>query len=721
MSDWASRENDLIAQMRARGPGSLPATASEAFLAGWARNGTDTAIGAGAPYREAFDEFQAAFEKAAGMPVAAYAVAQGQPLRGMVSPDDLGPNRDELIAAMTGLIPTLPEERRAAVAALSDVRRRAAETAQAVEHSADETWTRTYGIGPIALTYLAGIARQAVDPVNLAANIATAPLGGPAATPWLTFLGRQALAGAAAQLAVEPFVEAQRADLGLDAGAGRATVNVAQAAAGGAALAGLFRGAVAALRWARGGAGESVRAPIALGEDIRAPEVAPAPVSPVAPLEAIRAEVGTAAPARPDLAPEDFAAAARLAERDHVIDGAALPEVGTVAHVDAVAAAARAIDGGGLPPPEIKHPPATIADDDLQRLAAAGAPEGEAGVTARWGSATPPQVHDIGALTPAAPSSLSDLPLPPPIEVRAAPARGPIIRDPQSWSLFEFLAVRGGIALDDQVFHGELKSLNEGNPRVYGAGPVFRRSAGMRLDQAREASAERGYLPWDSTVTDFLDLLDAEARGQKRYVEGYVPEQMAAAKREEHLRVIEDAFDRRITELQITQVPKGLRKRALQIMDRHTEGDALVAYERALLEKEDALEAKRRAREAEPDLAIPGWDDVDSRTAPQVGGDPASRLRERSGDAGAGERARRDRAGDRAGVKPLGDPVLAADAQRVLTEAGGDLQIRLSDNPEAPVLSARAALVEAAEDAGAYREFLDCLGGAPVAAAEAPF
>lgn len=55
----------------------------------------------------------------------------------------------------------------------------------------------------------------------------------------------------------------------------------------------------------------------------------------------------------------------------------------------------------------------------------------------------------------------------------------------------------------------------------------------------------------------------------------------------------------------------------------------------------------------------------------------------------------------------LGDPSLAADADRVLTENGGDIKIRLDDQ-EGPQVSARDALGEADEDAAAARELADC-------------
>jgi len=60
-------------------------------------------------------------------------------------------------------------------------------------------------------------------------------------------------------------------------------------------------------------------------------------------------------------------------------------------------------------------------------------------------------------------------------------------------------------------------------------------------------------------------------------------------------------------------------------------------------------------------------------------------------------------------TKPLGDPQLAADAARVLDEAGGDLKIHLGDGEAA--VSAREALAANDEDATAARELSACVGG----------
>jgi hypothetical protein len=88
-------------------------------------------------------------------------------------------------------------------------------------------------------------------------------------------------------------------------------------------------------------------------------------------------------------------------------------------------------------------------------------------------------------------------------------------------SLFSFLAAKGGLRPCDDV--------------EYVLDTRFRhlvKRNGMTLDHAREACVEAGYMPpvFDdemdhSSIREFLDLLDREARGERQYQIGmYVPE-----------------------------------------------------------------------------------------------------------------------------------------------------------------------------------------------------
>lgn len=81
-------------------------------------------------------------------------------------------------------------------------------------------------------------------------------------------------------------------------------------------------------------------------------------------------------------------------------------------------------------------------------------------------------------------------------------------------SLVEFLREKG---LKDDA--GELASLgvDEGRKPFQ---KKLSREDGLPLDKAREAAAEAGYLSADSTIADFLDLIDKERRGAPVYADG---------------------------------------------------------------------------------------------------------------------------------------------------------------------------------------------------------
>jgi diguanylate cyclase (GGDEF)-like protein len=79
-------------------------------------------------------------------------------------------------------------------------------------------------------------------------------------------------------------------------------------------------------------------------------------------------------------------------------------------------------------------------------------------------------------------------------------------------SLVEWLSDTGGVT--DPVMTGELRRLGESD-RVNrrGQSRLVRPDAVRTLDEAREAAAEAGYLPIDSTVNDLLDALTQEVDG----------------------------------------------------------------------------------------------------------------------------------------------------------------------------------------------------------------
>ena len=297
-------------------------------------------------------------------------------------------------------------------------------------------------------------------------------------------------------------------------------------------------------------------------------------------------------------------------------------------------------------------------------------------------------------------------------------------------SLIEFLAARGGIAADDPLAPDVMQSFGGQNPFIPGYGRLFRK-AGAPLDRQLQAAIEARYLHdpaieagnvSDFTIRELIEAIDNEARGNRLYPAGeegtLTRAQMAAfresdrAAREAARADIAERFDARMAEVQITKPLKAVSTRAQQILE-NEDIDPLLAYERALLEYEDKQDALRQARHAEPELEIPGWDvPDDAGAASPVGGD-AARAEGSAGGGNAGAAARADggraRSGEPAGLGA--DPVLKAEADRVLA-ARGDIEITLPDgNGGFRKAKASEFLAEIADDAKAADEFLDCVGG----------
>jgi len=93
-------------------------------------------------------------------------------------------------------------------------------------------------------------------------------------------------------------------------------------------------------------------------------------------------------------------------------------------------------------------------------------------------------------------------------------------------SLMEFIARRGGVHEET----GELRAMGLTDRKtgfVVGAGPVVR-ARGMHPDKAREAAAEAGYLPMDSTLADFYDALDLDTRNGRQVFSQYDDDWTAA-------------------------------------------------------------------------------------------------------------------------------------------------------------------------------------------------
>jgi hypothetical protein len=210
--------DDYLAELSRRPAAYSPATLGEIWNAEWARSALDTLTGVGRPYQDSYDELVQGIEAAAGSDIATYAAQQKVRLGG-------GNTRDQNIAALGVLADTLPEERSQPLQPLKDVRKRAAEKAQALEKESGDVAAGTYGLTGTATAFLAGVARQALDPVNLA----TLPLGAGPGMGALRAIGAEALAAAGTQAAQEPIIQAERGRLGLEAGFSQGALNVAQA------------------------------------------------------------------------------------------------------------------------------------------------------------------------------------------------------------------------------------------------------------------------------------------------------------------------------------------------------------------------------------------------------------------------------------------------------------------------------------------------------------
>jgi hypothetical protein len=333
-----------------RQPGARqPATLGEIWDSEWKRGGLDTISGIGKPLADATEALRTAIATEAGMDIAQYAADKRVPIGS-------GVTADQGIKLLNDLGNTLPEESQRNIANLRDVRKRAAETAQKTERDAADVAGATYGLGGTATAWAASIARQTVDPINIGTMIATAPIGGPITGGALKFIGGQALAGAASQAVVEPYIEPARAELGLESGFGRAMTNIFEAGVGGAVL---------------GSAGVGIHRLFgAAADSYRAARAVEAPAETIAPTPAT--SVPDPVTGHPAIDADDFAAAALHAERDVAINEQIPAGTDPAVHAERLHEATRAIEEGQpLPrteadpilPPE--PPPARAAQEEL--------------------------------------------------------------------------------------------------------------------------------------------------------------------------------------------------------------------------------------------------------------------------------------------------------------------------------------------------------------------
>jgi hypothetical protein len=254
-------------------------------------------------------------------------------------------------------------------------------------------------------------------------------------------------------------------------------------------------------------------------------------------------------------------------------------------------------------------------------------------------------------------------------EKAAKTARGRAAADPKTWSLFEYLASRGGLKPDPEIttIFG-----NGRGPFVPGFGPLIRKG-GMALDEALVAAKEGAYIhdvdqlhaphvlvdaarrdqPLTVDINDMLRLFDENARGQKTYRADHVAETKYDPAHESHLVLAELEHELEASGAKVENIDPKLLDRTVEIVKRDGESDVLAAYERAIMEDAERYDATAHKRQSEAEAGhIPGWDAADAGAAPGDGkggpGErgPAGRSDQRAGDTD-GKESRGDGRGDR--------------------------------------------------------------------------
>lgn len=279
--------------------------------------------------------------------------------------------------------------------------------------------------------------------------------------------------------------------------------------------------------------------------------------------------------------------------------------------------------------------------------------------------------------------------------------RGRAAADPQTWSLFEFLAHEGGLKPDPelQAIFGNAKG-----PFVPGFGPLVR-PKGRALDDALRLAKDHGYLFDAADVTgaegslvprDLLDRLAEENSGRKQYRQDQQhatkAEATAATERDRH-QVISALHD----EIEATsgvphqKIDPRLEDRVVEIVTREGEQDVLAAFERAIMEDAERYEGLANARRENPATAdIPGWDDHVGPAASRDGAvDPGQRGAGGlpAGGAGAGDGGQpRD-----AGLSDRAPPQAQLDQRVSQDDAWRQLATRQPDYDDPDVVAASKA------------------------------
>lgn len=668
MSDTQSTVDDFLVA-RDRAPSAAPPSSiGEIWNANWDAAGLST-LAAGKSFGDARSDIVAAIEAAAGKPLGQVAREQGLPLGAAGTPD-------ENIRELADVAGTLPEDAQKRIAPLLDWRRNAQEKAAQIERTAADVNANAYGLSSNAVRLAAGLARTSVDPLNLAAMAVTAPIGGELALPLWQVLARQALAGGAAQLLAEPSIQGTRAALGLEHGMGMAAEDVLGAAAGNAVFAGgltgLLRGGAMALRVARARLGERP-AGTPLSES-------PSPI------------------ADHPLAPADLDAAARLTERDQTVEALAPDQTaaGQAGHAARLGDAADLLESGRLPPTmerlsELQLGEIAGTAGDIEKAAAAARAKldatqeklssGRVDLAGRAAELEPLR-QDVAGLQ----TDLADA------RERLAAARGPTDAATQ-----ERLA-----AIDTELQQPAVTAQRRTALEGERATITETLAATAPADTRAVASLQQEVIGLERALGRNQKSLDKSQAALDKTAAGLTAREQAVktagadleARRSSQRQIVANELRRAIARLSSEGYGVRLPRADAELFAEHVLAAKPEELAGATRDVTDALVQRRIAdtglmvqREMPPpvsELPLPKEAKVEHAPEAVPPKPPAA------------EKA----------AAPIGDPALAADAARVLAEAGGDFRIRLDEGGDQ--VSARDMLAAADEDATAARELADC-------------
>lgn len=714
-----------------------PATIGEIAGTQWEAAGLSTVFGVGGPWKDARDELARAVEGASGMSLPELAERQGRKLAAI---GWAGASLEQEAAELGSLAAGLTAEQQEKVKPHLDVAARARAIAAQRERQAADASERTYGLSGHAVGFLAGMARQAVDPVNLA----TMFVGGPLRGAVLPMLAREAGLGMAVQALQEPLIQPARAELGLEAGFGEAVTNILTAGIGNAGFAGLLRAGGWALRQAR--LSPEARAAELLPDSPQASEPgrldgsAPEPAGVVAPMAAAEPSL------LGELSPADFAAASRLIEREQLIE-AISPDrspAGRMLHGEAVEAATAHFERVGADTlarfdEKLAELDARLAETSLANAEYRARREAE--IAAAGGASAGREAGADGAAGGG-----------------SSPAAGPVRArrnraEPRPVSLGRFIAMNGGLRIDADVRHMGVNQMF-----VPGVGMVGRVN-GRLLDRDLEPMLiAAGYLqphdpnlPSRDVTAEVYDALEQEFKMKRpRYAQADA-DAVARLDQERAYQADGRLYEERLAdeiEAQAETIRAGLRElgmgeahpqdiaEAAELVVRGAESDWESALERIAIQRAMSEDGELPALSAIADDIPPGWEIDDAVRRPSAsddrraaGGEGESRDRPGQGGGAAPEGRNLPDAGQPGAAPggPSGDQALAlpdiaglldrsedagrararfADVLRAAEAAGGDLVVELDGGP----VSLKAHLAEIKADADAAAALKDCLG-----------